>query len=222
MHKVSRIAVLAAITVAVGAHAQSSCSSDGVRPPAALLERFISADCATCWADEATPKAARSALAIDWVLPGSRGEDAPLAAVASRDALERQQALHRAPSPTAEEVRVGVARNGRRLRVAHGLAFNGYIGASIEFQSAGGGPWSAWLLLVETLPVGTEGSPVERNLVRNALHLEWHAGKAPRQFESRSMSIPEGSKSERLRVVGWVEDASGGRMVAAAQSRCRH
>jgi hypothetical protein len=33
------------------------------------------------------------------------------------------------------------------------------------------------------------------------------------------MSIPEGAKPERLRVVGWVEDARG-RVVAAAQSRC--
>jgi hypothetical protein len=33
------------------------------------------------------------------------------------------------------------------------------------------------------------------------------------------MSIPEGAKSARLRVVGWVEDGRG-RIVAAAQSRC--
>ncbi|HSV46828.1 MAG TPA: hypothetical protein VLJ58_13660, partial [Ramlibacter sp.] len=105
----------------------------------------------------------------------------------------------------------------RRLRAAHGLPFNGYVGTSIELKSAGPGPWTAWLLLVETLPAGTEGSPVERNLVRNALQLGWAGGA--RKFESRPMSIPEGAQPQRLRVVGWVQDARG-RIRAAAQSRC--
>jgi hypothetical protein len=37
--------------------------------------------------------------------------------------------------------------------------------------------------------------------------------------ESRPMRIPEGAQPERLRVIGWVEDARG-RLVAAARSAC--
>ena len=33
------------------------------------------------------------------------------------------------------------------------------------------------------------------------------------------MNIPEGARPERLRVIGWVEDAQG-RLLAVAQSRC--
>ena len=38
--------------------------------------------------------------------------------------------------------------------------------------------------------------------------------------EMRPVRIPEGAKPERLRLVGWVQDAQG-RVVAAAQSRCQ-
>ena len=108
--------------------------------------------------------------------------------------------------------------------MAHGLPFNDYIGASIELKPASGGPWKAWLLLVETIPPGTEGTPVERNLVRNVLQPAWddvpHQRREESLLESRPMSIPEGANPERLRVVGWVEDARG-QIVAVAQSRCR-
>jgi hypothetical protein len=205
----SRAALLAlALAGACTAHAQSSCSSDRVPQPGALLERFINADCDSCWADPATPRARRGELALDWIAPGGKGEDAPLAVAASGDALARLQALGRArPLPTDL---VRHARQGRSaaLRVAHGLPFNDYMGASIELKDAAGGPWTAWLALVETLPAGTEGSPVERNLVRNLLQLSWPAGPGPR-VERRPMRIPEGAHADRLRVVGWVEDARG-------------
>lgn len=217
------------------AHAQAVCASDGQPRPVALVERFISADCADCWADAATPRAGARELAIDWVLPGRQGEDAPLSTVALRDGLYRLQALGRAAPPAADSLRTPVATGpaspARRLRVAHGLPFNGYLGTSIELRPAGGGPWSAWLLLVETLPAGTEGSPVARNLVRNALQPAWDgppAGSAPaatpaavprRLFESRPMGIPPGANPQRLRLVGWVQDGQG-RIRAIAQSQC--
>ena len=76
---------------------------------------------------------------------------------------------------------------------------------------------------LETIPAGTEGTPVERNLVRNSLQLEWkvsaRGGKAPAFFESRPMNIPEGANPDRLRVAGWVQDAQG-RIHAMALSRC--
>jgi len=216
-------AILLVIPLAAGA--QSYCSSDGVAQPVAVLERFINADCEACWSDPKSAKAARGELAVDWVVPGSRGDDAPLASVANRDGLARLQALRRKAPAQSESVRHPAQGKAGQLRVSHGLPFNNYLGTSIELKPGTGGPWTAWLLLVETLPAGIEGSPVERNLVRNTLHQAWNKGKSlskeeqERFFESRPMSIPDGSTPDRLRVVGWVEDARG-RIVAAAESRC--
>jgi hypothetical protein len=220
MHKLSRLSIpLLALLAAAGAQGQSSCASDGIPQPAALVERFISADCESCWSDPKTARPGRGELALDWIVPGSRGDDAPLSAAASRDSLARLQALGRVATSQTDTLRMKVQGAGRKVRVAHGLPVNNYIGASIELKPASGGPWNAWLLLVETIPPGTEGTPVERNLVRNALQASW-SKEEKNLRESRPMSIPEGANPERLRVVGWVEDARG-QIVAMAQSRCR-
>jgi hypothetical protein len=225
---------LAACLLAVGvgftdrAHAQSSCSSDGQSRPVALLERFINADCADCWSDPATPRTGRGTVALDWVLPGGQGDNAPLSPVATRDGLKRLEALGTTP-PTASLNRKSQvqARTGT-LRVAHGLPVSGYMGASIEFRGPGtvaAQNWTAWLALVEAVPAGTEGSPVPRHLVRNLIQPSWDGRKQlskkerMRFIESRSMDIPAGMKTDRAQVIGWVEDAQG-RVVAAAQSRC--
>lgn len=204
--------------------AQSFCSSDGQRAPGVLLERFISADCEACWADGSTPAAAGE-LALDWIVPGNRGDDAPLSAAASSDALARLESLARAAPKTAEAVRHRAESARGRPRVSHGLPFNGYLGTSIELKAPTPGRWQGWLLLVETIPAGADGTPIERNLVRNALVLTW-GGNGPlskqeqvRLFESRPMSIPAGARPERLRVVGWFEDGPG-RIRAIAQTRC--
>ncbi len=223
-------ALVALTAISTGVNAQSFCASDGQAQPAQLMERFVNADCASCWIAPETPKAAANQVALDWVAPGSKGEDAPLSAVATRDALLRLQALRqKLPAKTNTAVRVVKPVQGSALRVSHGTPVADYVGASIELQpipkSAKGQQWTAWLALVETLPAGTEGSPTERNLVRNLLQTPFDGRKplaadAPnRFFEARSMNIPQGAKSERLRVIGWVEDARG-QVVAAAQSRC--
>ena len=226
------------------AWAQASCASDGQRPPVALVERFISADCDACWSDPATPKVKATELALDWIVPSAKGDDAPLSAAASRDALARLQAL-RLPAPgTAASARHNVAApsaaKAPTLRVAHGVALGGYMGTSIELKPARGGtlprqPLTAWLLLVEQVPAGTDGTPVARNLVRNAILPSWNvhsqlltteqAGRqrppAPaRLYESRPMSIPAGANPENMRVVGWVQDAKG-QVIASAASVCR-
>jgi hypothetical protein len=209
---------------AVGARAQSSCSSDGQPRPAALLERFISADCDSCWSAADTPRPGRGEVALDWVVPGRRGEDAPLSAVALREARERLEAVGAAAPARDWASRSKAQAAPRRLRVAHGLPLGSYVGASIELQR-GGGPWQAWLLLVERLPAGTEGSPVERNLVRNVLPLTWDEsmpavqGRPQSFFESRPLSVPAGADPARLSVVGWAQDARG-RIRGIAQSRC--
>jgi hypothetical protein len=231
---VSIAAVLAAHFTAASALAQSSCSSDGQPAPIALVERFISADCDACWADPKTAKIKPRDLVVDWIVPSAKGEDAPLSAAASRDAPQRLQASGASAPLTSMDVRHKSAASRLYLRVARGVALGGYMGASIELKrpreaALPGQPLTAWLLLVETLPAGTEGTPVARNLVRNALILSWnmrnalsnseHTAGNQGLFESRPMSIPSGANPDRLRVVGWVEDASG-QVLAGAASVC--
>ncbi|MES2944840.1 MAG: hypothetical protein V4772_18385 [Pseudomonadota bacterium] len=210
--------------------AQSSCSSEGQPRPLQLMERFINADCENCWQDPATAKAKEAYAVLDWVIPGSKGDDAALSAVASRDGLNRLEALKK-PAPTnamTSTLPVKGIKN-TTLRVAHGIALSGYIGASIELKpvpaAARGKQLTSWLALVETIPQGTEGSPVERNLVRNVLQSGWDGRKPPakteenRFTESRAMSVAQGVNADRLRVIGWVEDAKG-QVLVAAQSGC--
>ncbi|HEY3048594.1 MAG TPA: hypothetical protein VGJ72_14195 [Polaromonas sp.] len=210
---------------------QSFCASDGQPQPVQLMERFINADCDTCWTDPATPKPGPRAVALDWVTPGSKGDDAPLSTVATRDALARLEALGQGlPAASHHRLHAVKGLKGTTLRVAHGLPLADYLGASIELKpipaAAKNQRWTSWLALVETLPVGTEGSPTERNLVRNLLQSSWDGRtqlsktEQNRFFEARSMSIAQGANPKRLRVIGWVEDEKG-RVLAAAQSRCQ-
>jgi hypothetical protein len=227
--RASLLATLALLAALPPAQAQSFCASDGQSRPVQLMERFINADCGTCWADPATPVPARNAVALDWVAPGRQGDDAPLSAVATRDALARLESLGQgvpANSQTVAHAIKGI--QGAGLRVAHGLPVADYLGASIELKPVAPAAWqplTAWLALVETLPAGLEGSPVERNLVRNVLSRNWDGRKQlskdeqNRLFESRSMNIAPAANPERLRVIGWVEDEKG-RVLLAAQSRC--
>ena len=211
------------------AQAQSFCASDGQSRPVQLVERFINADCDTCWADPSTPVPAKNAVALDWIAPGSQGDDAPLSAVATRDTLVRLESFRQsvpAKSHTVMHTVKGI--KGAGLRVAHGLPVADYLGASIELKPvapAARQPLTAWLALVETLPAGLEGSPVERNLVRNVLFRIWDGrNKLSKDeqnslFESRSMNIAPAANPDRLRVIGWVENEKG-QVLLAAQSRC--
>jgi hypothetical protein len=211
------------------AWAQSSCSSDGQSRPVALLERFISADCADCWTDPSSARSGRGELALDWVLPGSRGDDAPLSVVATRDALKRLAVLGMPPPAASASRRTSVDRGSGALRVAHGVPVSGYVGASITLKKTSENnpvhPWTAWLALVETIPAGTEGTPTPRNLVRNLIQAPWDGrnqlSKEEQRplAETRSMDVPPGMDTARMKVIGWVQDGQG-RVIAAAQSRC--
>ena len=249
-----RVFILMALLLAMASpstQAQSSCSSDGQRAPVALVERFISADCDTCWADPATALVKATELALDWIVPSAKGDDAPLSAAAIQEALYRLQALRQDAPKNSVNLRrplmVKAVAGSPKLRVARGVALGGYMGTSIEFTVTGRSaalstyPITAWLLLVEEIPAGTDGTPVARNLVRNALQLEWNkplARQPDRQpsgppaeppsarikagqrfYESRPMSIPAGTNPDRIRVVGWV-DGGTGKVLASAASVC--
>ena len=170
---------------------------------------------------------------LDWVLPGAQGDNAPLSAVASPDSVLRLEA-HSEPVPSTYSLKIrsvmpDAAWKKSVLRVARGLALSGYIGASIGLKpipaKAKVARVTAWLALVETLPAGLEGSPVERNLVRNVFTSNWNLHKTLSKseqnhlFDQRSMSVVEGVGIERLMVIGWLEDAKG-KILAAAQSVC--
>jgi hypothetical protein len=114
--------------------------------------------------------------------------------------------------------------------VGHGLPLNNYVGTSIQVRAAQAktpmapaasasarsrGGITRWLVLVETVPAGTEGTPVERHLVRNS----YQSTATSADVEYIPMQIPEGANPDRLRVVGWLEDAQG-RVHGAAASRC--
>lgn len=208
------------------AHAQALCSSDGRAAPRALLERFLSADCAACWQAGETRRAQAGDAVLDWVLPGRDGDNAPLSAVARLDGRWRAEALKRPVETLASHHAIRRPQARQVLRVAHGLAFNGYVGVSLRVSpdaSLGPRPWTARLALIEKLPAGTEGSPVARNLIRNSLERAWDGqtllSKKELLQESRVMAVPEGASPERLALLGWLEDARG-RVRAIAVADC--
>lgn len=215
---VSPATLFAALLLALGqpAIAQSSCSSDNQPTLQAVRDRFISADCDACWTAPQTVAADPQAIALDWILPGTRGDDAPLSAAAREEGLERMQARQQA----ATNAPATPLQTPPKLRVARGPLLSGYVGTSIALlpTDTPTGPLTAWLVLVESIPAGEDGTPITRNLVRNALVLDWSNPGSSRQ-ELRAMSVPLGAKPERLQVVGWVEDA-GGRALTVVQSHC--
>ena len=224
VHPLAACLALAPCTAA-WAQIDALCSSDGRPAPPALTERFINADCAPCWRQAGAAPPAGAAV-LDWVLPGSQGDEAPLSAVARREALERLAFLHLPPPLEHAQHNSTVQDGGHQVRVAFGPVYRDYVGASLRFDSSANAPalqppLTAWLALAEALPAGTEGSPVPRLLVRNLLS----STIAARNTEPigqlwRPMTIPEGAQPGRLQLLGWVED-SRGRILAAAQTRCQ-
>ena len=130
------LASVLVLTYTASALAQASCSSDGIPQPVAIFERFISADCEVCWSDAATPAPSATAgvAVLDWIVPGKAGDEAPLSAAATNDALARLQTLGRKP-PVSTDVHTAAieAATPARLRVAHGMPFNDYLGVAIAF-----------------------------------------------------------------------------------------
>ncbi|MBU0745644.1 MAG: hypothetical protein KKG67_02490 [Gammaproteobacteria bacterium] len=233
------LASVLVLTHTASALAQASCSSDGAPQPVVIFERFISADCQACWGDASapTPSASASVATLDWIVPGKAGDEAPLSAAATNDALARLSALGRKP-PTTTDVYVASvdAPMSARLRVAYGQPFNDYLGTGMSLTPARKAPSLAapakdltfHLLLVEAIPAGSDGTAVPRFIVRNMLQGAWShgdlkasaKGMPPHWMETRSMRIPDGAEVEQLRLVGWVQNMQG-QLVAAAQSVCR-
>lgn len=222
--------------------AQAACNSDGAAPPQALVERFISADCADCWADAQTLAPGASAAVLDWIVPSAAGEQAALSSAARRDATERLAALKRAMAQATDihissRAPAASALPGR-FRVALGPAVNDYVSALVSYQGrapassllAHGG-LGVWLALVEQIPAGVENTAVPRNLVRGLFHTQWQQGNQLGNGERRNlpadtrwidrvaMQLPAGTAPQRLALIGWVQ-AKGDGIVGMAQAVC--
>ena len=196
-------------------------------PGAAVVELFMPANCADCWASD-TPAPA-SAWRFDWITPGD--DSAPLAAAALPDAAERLQRLG-----AAEQLRAAAAAPftlrrparplaGLQLTVGSGPAWQGYFGLQLQVTQRGRSPLPAgatgWLALVELLPAGSEANAGPRALVRSVagpLPLDG-AGRPKGVTHLRALRWPDGAKPERLQARGWVE-AADGRLLAVAAQRC--
>lgn len=221
-----------------GAGALPALAAAGGRCPAlnaALVERFIAADCSACWAADTAPAAAAAPArgwTLDWLLP--RGSEAPMSAAALPEAAERAQraglpAVVDGAARPAQESPVSrpalPRRPGLTMTVGSGPAWQGYFG--LQLRLAVGvttrlpSGTTAWLALVETIPAGSEGSAVPRQLVRSvAGPLPLDAMRPGRPFSHlQALRWPEGAQPTRLQARGWLE-APDGRVLAMAADRC--
>lgn len=180
-----------------------------------LLERFMSAECETCWKNGAEPHGAP--LVLDWIAPSARGDDAPLAAAAIAEAASRAGAL--AETHTRERWHALAAPGAWSVGIEDGPAWNGYIAARLRVAREGAAharEVDLYVALVEQVRAGEEGTPVDRMLVRSV------AGPMPMDAETASVThlrafrIPQGSRPARLTAIGWVQSA-GSVVLAAAR-----
>ncbi|MCO5123282.1 MAG: hypothetical protein M9915_06025 [Rhizobacter sp.] len=185
------------------------------RTPDTLLERFISAECEACWSNADSLLGAP--LVLDWIVPGPRGEDAPLSAAALPEAARRGGVV--SEIRTRERWHALAGPGTWDVEIEDGPAWNGYIAAQLRVTREGGRraeEVDIYIALVEHLRAGEEGSPVERMLVRSV------AGPIPLDAQTTSVThmrgfrVPQGSRPGRLTAFGWVESA-GGIVLAAAR-----
>jgi hypothetical protein len=194
------------------------------RAGAAVVERFISADCADCWSAADVASVPPQVWSFDWIAQTSAGSESPLASAANGEAQDRARRAG-GPSPTGTQVltvRSTLPRTARlKLSVQSGPAWNGYFGLRLEARGRVPAGSSAWLALVELIPANSEGSVAERQLVRSV------AGPLPLDTlrpdratsHLRALRWPETAQPTRLQARGWIE-APDGALLAIASDRC--
>lgn len=194
------------------------------RAGAAVVERFISADCPDCWSAPDVAAAPPGSWVFDWIAHTPAGSEAPLASAASTEAQERAQRAG-GPSPTGAQmlsVRSMLPRaTGVKLNVQSGPAWNGYFGLRLEARGRVPAGSTAWLALVEMIPANTEGSVAERQLVRSVAGPLPLDGLRQRQQLSHLSALrwPETAQPTRLQARGWIEGPDGA-LLAIASDRC--
>jgi hypothetical protein len=220
------ITALAAAAATASAAATPDCHPPR---PTLLVERYLSADCEACW-KSVPPLPAGAAgkgvvpFTLDWIVPSAHGEAAPLALAATPEAASRVARAGVLRSDEALTVTTPLpARSALGVEVRDGPAWNGYIGLQLDARYASTRPLpaglAAWLALVERIPAGSEGTPVQRLLVRTLvgpLPLASLASEGGVQH-LRAVRVPESGKAERLSVVGWLETPAGRVLSIAAR-----
>lgn len=210
--------------LAVAGPQSSNSRLDCPGPGAAVVERFISADCPQCWIAVPQDGPKSPGIVFDWIVPSSRGDEAALSQAAPPESRDRaQRALGEALSDgqqTTLRTRLADA-SGLQLRVTAGPAWNGYFG--LQFDATGSAPRgsSGWLALIEVVPEGTDDTPIARRLVRTVAGpidlRELRPGRPVRTL--LALRWPETAKAARLRARAWIESADG-RMIAVAGEGC--
>lgn len=186
-------------------------------PPAAtqLLQRFVSADCESCWQAASEAAVPAATWVLDWIVPSPQGDAAPLSLAALPEATERAQGA-------GAQTRQDKLARGLRLQVQGGPAWNGYFGLQLSVRGAAPPAGSSgWLALVEQIPAGEEGSAIARQLVRAVAGPLPLDGLSPRKplHHLRALRVGEGTQPQRLAGIGWVE-AADGRVLAVAREAC--
>jgi hypothetical protein len=218
------VAAVGGVALAADDDAANAALPPCPRASAAVLERFISAECEACWTDANVPPRGADEWLLDWIVPSPRGDDAPLSPAAPLEASARaRRALGTEPANGRTTAQHSAARagNGLRLRVSSGPAWSGYF--AVQLDGAGRAPSgaTAWIALVESVNAGTDGTLAPRQLVRTVAGpfepAELRSGKPWQRLQA--MRWPETAKAVRLSARAWIEQRDG-RIVAMASERC--
>jgi hypothetical protein len=198
------VAAVAGVAFAAGDEASTAASVPCPPANAAVLERFINADCETCWT--------------------AKGDDAPLSPAAPAEAASRaRRALGAEPTSGRTIAQRSAARNGKTvlLHVASGPAWSGYFAVQLEGSGRAPSGSSAWIALVESVTAGTDGTIAPRQLVRTVAGpfepAELRSGKSWQRLQA--LRWPPTAKAVRLHARAWIEQRDG-RIVAMASERC--
>ncbi len=211
--RIARWSLAPALALATTAQAQCPAPMQ-----TSLVERFLSADCEACWRAGIAPKdaLALAPFVLDWIVPSPRGGDAALSPAALDEAAARAGELP--PGGLLQRRQTLQLPRGLSISVQDGPAWSGYIAVRLRVQVEGAALPAGvvgYLALVELVPAGNEGTPIERRLVRalagpllldNALASTDHL---------LALRMPPGARPDRLAAVGWIE-ASSGKVIALA------
>jgi hypothetical protein len=218
------VAAAAGVTFAAEDGAANAASAPCPRVNAAVLERFIGADCESCWTDANVPRPGANEWLLDWIVPSAKGDEAALSPAAPIEAAARvRRALGTEPANGRTTAQRSAARenDSLRLRVSAGPAWSGYF--AVQVNGSGRAPTgsTAWIALVESVGAGTDGTLVPRRLVRTVAGpfepAELRSGKPWQRLQA--MRWPETAKAVRLHARAWIERRDG-RIVAMAGERC--
>ena len=197
-----------------------------------LVEHFISADCLSCW--QATPPAlgampvAAREWGLDWITPAA--DDATMAPGALPEAADRLGRVgadlpaRLASAPAAFDAMTALPRPSARHRfyVHSSLPHSGYMGVQMHATGVWPAGSSAWIALVEQIPVGVRDTQIPRRLVRVLVGpLKLPAGPGAKNAVAPLYGLrwPENAHADQLVATAWVEDA-GGRITQMATDRC--